>query len=611
MSGTSAYVHSKKDNADLSVGVNIIDNIKGIDNFADTTYTQSTISKLNSIAANLDSAADNFLQGYSLDAAEAIADNANEALVQLANRILYGTSAYEMTNTLMRNQNIKTKDLIPQLQNSGGKIAQEIIEYLEKNKDSTIGELATFITNTLSQGRTTIEVSEAGSHIVELGKLFDVNTINTTFRKTTEAVITENIFKTSKELVTRRGGAYRNMIKDLIRSSKYGTVQSKGSAINSFCNKLGKKMHDMALKEIPFEWSGDPNILDKQIDGFTRELKEQLKQKLDSKKMLDISNVRGAIGEEVRESVTKAGNSVIIGLQVGDLSEEQLTDEMEKILKEIGVESNLSQMNSFHASNKMSQTDLILVNTKTKAIARAQSKNHFISRFTSNKQDTSQIDNFRWKVEDSVNLLNFINNLSSANTGFGVSLGDFDINNITGAIANNLWQQKIGSYYSEGGTIVGGTKSGIDFKKELEGSLEKMMAGQIVNLLGITLQRSYEGLSIDAGASNIFYILNGRLKRTADLVREAIQQIEENNVKNLTTDRSRLVNVTLTGMNLSGVETEGFLVDKLQHGSYIGNKFRASQSIGEAMGEKIIDNIQVTVSLGTSIDVIKKTSLVF
>ena len=401
------------------------------------------------------------------------------------------------------------------------------------------------------------------------------------------------------------------MIRDLIRSSRYGTMQSKGSAINAFCDKLGKKMHEIAIKEIPFEWSGDPNILNKQIDGFIVELKSQLRLKLSAKKMLDSSNVKGSIGEEVRESITKAGNSVIISLQVGDLSEEQLVNQMEETLKEVGATNNLKQMNTFHADHKMSLTDLILVNNRTKAIARAQSKNHFVSRFTNNKTNDAQIDNFRWKVEDAVNLANFITKLSTSNMGFGMSLNELDISNVMGAIANNLWQQKVGSYYSAGGTIVGGKKGGSNFQKELEGSLEKLMAGQVVNLLGVTLQSSTIGVSINADASNIFYILNGRLKKTADLVREAIEQIELNNIKMLSNDAGRLVNVGLSGMNLEGIQTEGFLVAKLKGGNYSGNEFKANQSIGEAMGANIINNIKITVSLGTSIETLKTSSMIF
>ena len=610
MSGPSAYVHSKAENADLSVSVNIIDNINGVHDLEGLTYIDSTKAKLQAIADALDGAADKFLQGYSLDSAQAIADNANEALVQLANRILYGSDSYEMISALTRNQKIKTQKLISQLQGQG-ELADQIVNYLLFNKNSTIGELVTYISKTLNGSNTVVEISEAGAHIVELGKLFDVQVINTELRKSGEAIIADNIFRNGKELLTKQGRAYRTMIADLIKSSKYSKVESKKSAIKSFCNKLGRKMHEMALEEVPFEWSGDPHILDKQIDGFISELESQLQKLLNEKKMLDSSNVRGSIGEEVREGISRAGNSVIISLQVGDLSEEQLVDQMEGILKKIGATNNLKQMNTFHAAHKMSLTDLVLVNNNTKEIARAQSKNHFVSYFTNNKTNDTQIDNFRWRVEEAVNLAGFIKKLSTSNIGFGMSLNEIDISNVMEAIANNLWQEKIGSYYSYGGTIISEGKSSLDFQKELEGSLEKLMAGQVVNLLGVTLQSSTEGISIDDTASNIFYILNGRLKRTADLVREAIKQIEINNIKKLSNDAARLVNVGLSGMNLRGIETEGFLIEKLKKGNYVGNKFRANQEVGEAMGANIINNIKITVSLGTSIEVLRKTSMIF
>ena len=611
MAGPSAYVHSNADTANLAVGIGILDNISGTGDFIETPYIQSTLNKLNFIANALDAAANDFLEGYSLDAAQDIADDAKEALAQLANRILYGKDAYEMANTLMRNQNVKSKDLINQLEGKG-ELAEVIKNYLMQNMHATIGELTSFIAKYLNEGKTTINVSEASAQIVELGKLFDVQSIKTTFRKKAEQDLTDNIFRSGKELITGRNGAYRNMIKDLIRTSQYGTVQKTGSAIHNFCQKLGKKMHELAGEKIPFMWSGDPNELEKQIDGFINKLEALLKSSLTPEKLLDISQTRGAIGEEVRESISRAANSVIISLQVGNLSEDKIVKEMTNVLQKEGASNTLSKMDSYKSSDKMSQTDLILLNNKTKKIARAQSKNHFASYFINNKTANSEIKNFRWKVEDAANLLNFITNLSASNAGFGVSLNDFDIRVVTEAIVNNIWHKNIDSYKSMGGTIekIGG-KSGADFKKELEGSLEKLLAGQVVNLLGVTLQVNTEKVSIDPGASNIFYVLNGRLKRTSDLVREAMKQIDDNQVKFLTTERNRLVNVTLSGMNLEGIETEHFLVNKLRSGHYISpKKYEADQGIGEAMGESIMNNIKVTVSLGTSIEVLNKTSMI-
>lgn len=600
MFGANVYVHSNMDNANLTVSFDSFDHPE------DKAHSISvTINKLNGIANDLDNMAEAFLQGYSIEAAQQEADQANELLVQLANRVLYGADAYEMAKTLTRNQTVKGKALKQSLQNQDSQLARAILDFIGQRSQVGISELTTFIINTLSGGQTTIEVSEAGAHIVELGKLFDVNTINTTLRKGGEAILTDNIFKSSKELITGRKGVFRSMIKDLIKSSKYGTVQNAKQAIDNFCNKLNKKMKEQAKQEVPFMWTADTNKLERIIDDFTEQLKPQLKQSLSDKKILEISNTVGAIGEEVRESISKTANSVIISLQVGDMSEDQLIDQMEHELKTFGSQGKLSKMLSFHEDGKQSQTDLILLNTKTKAIARAQSKNHFVSYFTNNKTATNQIDNFRWQVENSVNLLNFVNKLSTLNIGTGLELNETDFSNIGEAIANNLWAKNVGSHYSADGTIKRDSVSVGDFQNELEGCMEKLLAGQVTSLLGVSLQPVGENIQVIDNASNIFYVLNGRMKKTADLVREVIQQLEESQFQSLTSNINRSIIVTLTGMNLEGVNTAGFLVNKLKaypNGGEI-------QSIGTSMGAQILNQVGIKVTLGTSIGVINNSSL--
>lgn len=601
MFGARVYVHSNMDNADLTV------DFSSFDHPEDKAYSvMTTIDKLNKIAKDLDGMAENFLQGYSIEAAQSQADKSNELLVQLANRVLYGESAYEMARTLTRNQTVKAKALKKTLQGQEGELSRLILDYIGDKKQVGISELASFIVKTIGGQSATITVTEAGSVVTELGKLFNVEKIE----REGKQILLDEIFKTTRDLSTGRRGIFRAAIKDLIKASKYGTIQQSGQAIRNFCNKLNKKMKIESQKEVPFMWSNDPNELEKTIDRFTEQLNESLQKDLKkSSKILDISNTIGAVGEEIRENISKTANSVIISLQVGDMTEEQLVKDMEQELKSLGATKKLTQMESFHDSGKQSQTDLILLNTKTKAIARAQSKNHFASYFTNNKKADSEIDNFRWTVENSVNLLAFIDKLSKMNIGTGLELNEDDINNVSEALAHNIWAKKAGSQYVDKreGKIKAESVSVGDFQNELEGAMERLLAGQITSLLGVTLKPVEQNVQVIDNASNIFYILNGRLKKTSELILEVIQQIEESQFQSLLNSKvSRTIIVTFSGTSLGGGKAGlEFLVNKLK----AGPNTAGSESIGVSMGEQILNNVNVKVSLGTAIGVLKNNSL--
>jgi len=602
MANTSAYVHSNAANANLSVGVGMIDSIAGTE-LNGMTYVQSTIAKLISIKEQLHAEAQAFLDGFSIEGAQSIADNANEILYQLANRVLYGSDSYSMISSLTRNQRIKSNQLNTAIENKTGQIGETVLSktiqtYLQSGGDN-INDLTNIIISSLNGSNTEIVVSEAGAHITQLGALLDVNTIETKWRKAKTAEV-DKVFKAAQTLKTN--GVYKKVITELLRGSQFTNVQTKNEAIANFCKRLENRMKKEAENSVHFMWSGDPNALNKPIEDFIARLKPELQKALNENKMLDKSNVSGSIGEEVREAISKTLDTVIISLQIGDLSEEKGVDSVNQVLKSKGAVSLLSPMNSYHAAGKMSQTDLVLLNTKSKRVARAQSKNHFISRFTTN-QGNGEIDNFRWKVEDSVNLLGFIDNLS--NTSLGMGLNGIDLSNISGAIANNLWFQHHDSAWrpkGEGaGELAFGPASAQDIKKELEGSLEKLLAGQVTNLLGITLSSIGDKASVITGASNMFYVLNGRMKETADLVQQAIDQIQNNIIKGMSTDRGRLVNVTISGGEAGG-DTAEFLIQKLR-------SYPTHASIGEAKGQEILNSLNISVSLGTSISSLNTTSL--
>lgn len=633
MSGLgSAYVHSKFDHATeggiLSVNIGLINRMKGTGSSKGDYYIQSTIDKLENIEKQLRDAADDFLEGFSPEQASYNADNAGDLLVQLANNVLYGAKAGEMANVLTRTQLVDSQKLINHLKNNsaaiGNALAEEIIQFLQSSGDIGAGELATHIVKFFNGSNTVVEVTEAGSHITQLGNLLDVNKIKTNLRAQEEVEINEAIFK-GANLVTNRKGHYRGMIRDLIRSSDYLTKpKEKEVVINNFCRKLQDNMISEAENLVKFMWTDESDALKRVIREFIYGknnkggLRRELLQTLNENKISDKSNTRGVIGEEVRTAVHKVAKGTMVVIQIGAEADSKGVDKVNQILKNKGWSASMSELVSHHEKTKESQTDIVILNTNTKKIARAQSKNHFVAYFTKeDKQNDGAIENFRWTVEDNVNLWNFLEGLSK--TELGISLSNFDLTNISTAMANNLWFKYHQSAFPSGGDIGFEKVTPGDFQKELEGSLEKLLAGQVTNLLGVTVARSAEN-NIDIGASNIFYLLNGRIKYSADLVHQAIEQLRKSENLKLEGDKSRLVIVNIDGKGVKSVSPDirdnTFLPAKLQSLGYDEQEREyyptdETIEIGEEMGATVLSNINIKVSLGTSIEKLRQTSFTF
>lgn len=615
MSGTSAYIHSNLSRAkNMSVSTSIIDSIQGNNSDDNSFYVDDTREKLQAIQQKLRNAEDAFLEGYSTDKAQDIAQSTNKLLVQMANDVLNGTDAYEMATALTQNKRINKQKLKAILEsNVHNEFEQELVSKIVTSlrEDMGTGELATALAKTLSGNQTVITVTEAGSQIQALGSLLNVNKINASFRKGSPVIniMSDTIFKTSKDLVTKKTGVYRNMIRELFEASGAVTRQSFGSAINNFCIKLNKKMKELVPVYMHFITGSNKEGLYEEIDKFTENLKPALREALQdkaNKEMFYKSNVIGIMGEEVRSTVSQVGDSTIISFVMGDTTEDAGVERINQLLHGRGVNNSISKMNSYHGDSSQSLTDLVLLNTNNNMVARAQSKDHFVSYFTKERDESiSQIENFRWMVADDLNLFNYLQNLSNDNLGIG--LNAFNLETIMEAMANNLWFQYHDSAYPEGGAIGFSDASVEDFQKELEGSLEKLLAGQVTNLLGVTVAPS--GMDIIPDASNIFYLLNGRLKRTSDLIEQAIQQLRTSENLKLSENKGRMVIVNLDGSGVKsigvGKKSDSFLVQKLRN----IDSDAAIEQIGQKKGEEVISAIKINVSLGTSIDNLRRSSL--
>lgn len=606
MANTSAYVHSEQEQfeSDALMMTSLLSGFHQ-NNSNDINSFNQTIQKLEKIESQLKEEAETFLGGYDIKTAQNIADNMGDLLAHLAMTIINGESAAELTMSLKRNDKVDVSRLQEIMDSRMTQFGRDILSKVTNN--TTTSELTKIIMEGFNGKETTIKVDIGRGQIRQLGELFNVEEVQLSSRKAVTN-LNDKIFRESQRGLSS-SGIYKQMIQEIIRASGATKTQTTSQAIAGFLRKLKKRMIEKANSDIPFVWGQDPEIVKKAIDKFIELLRVELNNilKTEGNRMLDYSNVSGLMGEAVRAAVSKTANSTIITLQVGDVNEEQLMERVNKTLEDKHYVNKILPMVRYQSDAKQSKTDLILCNTRTKRVARAQSKNHFVSYFINenNANENNEFDNFRFRVEEATNLAGFIANLSQ--TKLGINLNGADLSNINKALANNLWFSRWDSAKPGHGdkvpSIVFTSFDPPDIVADFEGVMEKLLAGQITNLLGVTI--SPQDFNVVTGASNIFYVLNGRLEYTSTLVHKAIQQIKENNIKSLENKRSdRLVNVKISPGTIPSPKDVGdpsFLPAKLKTGS---------DSFGYEMGEKIINDIKITVSLGTSIKTLATSSLV-
>ena len=252
MSGPSAYVHSNADHvSNWSVSTDLISDMKGLGNIEGELYVTATIRKLESVRDQLESEAQRFLQGYSTENAQHIAENADELLVQLASRVLYGSNGGNLVGALRRNKTVKVQKLRDFVTKTGtNDFAEKVLSNLKENV--SVSEAATILAKALSEGQTKITVTEAGSHIEQLGGLFNISRFESTVRGQVVPAITKEVFRSTRPLVTHQGGVYRKAIRDLISSSQFVDSQSLSTVVHNFCVELGEQMKSIAPSQIPF-----------------------------------------------------------------------------------------------------------------------------------------------------------------------------------------------------------------------------------------------------------------------------------------------------------------------------------------------------------------------
>lgn len=651
MTGPSLYIHSSfvraGNESSFDISTELLNKMTAKGSNGNDYYVEATVRKLISIGEKLNAEADRFLQGYTPVGAQEIANNEADYLQKLVEKILYGSNSKKLAQALTREKRVDTNKIQPQLKRFldeiGVKSAEDIIAQI--NSTDSAGRIASILAQASGNGTTVIDVSTATAHIQKLGGLLAIDGKIESIEGKMEAAATAQIYKLAKGQVStnkhsRLWESYRSILRNSI-----GTTQKKYElTVREFCTALCAEMIEQYPDYIRFaNGENADKRIKKEIVDFCNKLCEELikvlKNKQDSK-LGDKSNVHGLLAEDIMAAVTQiSNNTVLIRYAIGDYADEQAVDYINNTIK--GSKNKLKKMTTWRNDKKQSLSDLVLYNTKNHMIARAQAKNHLVEYFIKDRsgQDDEKIKNFRWVVADHITVATLLSGLSKNELGMNLNNLDFEI--IKQGMVQNVWFNYYGSatpdLYPDGAGInVSGRRKTTkgEYLTELEGALERIFSGQITNFLGVTVQKDISNSDVEFGSSNIFYILNGRLVKTGDLVLQAAEQLANTaNLKmqskgykvgtqerqNIDNDRMVRVNINTSGVASVGTDTssgESLLVAKLHAIKYdsFGERINPDEydddiwDIGQEKGLEVLDAIKIDISLGTNIDVWKKSA---
>lgn len=646
MSSPSTYIHSSFYNAgelsSFDISNELLNNmmVKGSNN---ESYVEVTVRKLESIGEKLNAQAERFLQGYTPVGAQEIANNEQDYLLKLVEKVIYGSNGKALAQKLTREKKVNTAKIQPQLKQFlkylGIQSAEEVIAQI--NSTDSAGRIATILANASGKGTTVIDVTTAGANIRELGKLLAINGEIKNIEGNMESAATAEIYKIAKgQVSTNKHSKLWENYRNILRNSIGTTQKAYELTVKDFCAALCKEMIEQYPNYIRFAKGENAdarikNEITKFCNDLSKKLIEVLRDKQDTK-LGDKSNVHGLLAEDIMATATQINrNTVMLRYAIGDYTDEQGVEYINNTIK--NSKNKIKQMTTWRDDTKQSLTDLVLYNTKNHMIARAQAKNHLVEYFTKDRtnEEINQIGNFRWMIADHLTVATLLSGLSK--NELGMNLNNLDFENIKRGMVQNIWFNYYGSAtpnpWPEGGISLSGRRETTKDKylTELEGALERIFSGQIANFLGVTVQANMPKPNVDFESSNIFYILNGRLVKTGDLVLQAAAQLA--NTANLKMDSSKYqigtkqrnnidasrmvrVNIDTTGVASVGVASGGtsLLVDKLQHIHYdeFGKREEGWSDdiweIGEKKGEEVLSAIKIDISLGTSIDVWRKSS---
>lgn len=566
----SCYVHSDKSRGHWSNSGYETPRL-----LAEEDNVNTAIKRLETVRKNLEDEAKEFLGGAGVEALNYCVDNEYKLYSQITIKILQDPDAIAALLMGNTSRQMGKSDVEKLLKYVVGELGEQIKDFINIEDISQIGartlaiQIAAAISDSelnLMPGKT--ELSKFAKELVQ--------------SKGEEEVTDKMVLEMTNNIraANLKKGGKNNRIVDLIenviinrglyKESEKQQQQQYKDAIASFMRWFSSRFNAEVKRAndlVAYEIKDSPQ---KYLEDFESELRKIFKK---GKVPGNAMNIVGALGDEFYVTAYQVDpmTAEIKIASVGAVKEKD-------VVKKYGdAFSGLKTLHTHHDSSKQSQTDILIQNKKGHTV-RAQAKN---ASLANQEFENDGLINLNAHLERSKQLAELLYSLNFPN-----------VEETMYTVVNALWfgnHDSISGVRRVGKLSIkdGGGDSNI--LSQLTQDLSRYMSLEAENFLGITLQEATtKEQAIIAGASNIFYLKNGRLIPTYVLVDEVIKDLR--NYYN--TEESKLHGLRFTVQGAKNISWEygdavKFWTAKAE------NDFANAEAVGLAQGTLAASSIVV------------------
>ncbi len=493
---------------------------------ADEVNVKEAIAKLEKVSAELKREAEEFLGGKGVDVLNYCVDHEYNSYAQIAVQLLQDPDAIASLTQGDLSKRMSGADVNNLIQDVP-EILKSRIEKILPTKEIT-EESARNIAMKIAAA-----ISDSDGVLItsKFSKVSIINEVGTD--KFAEGLISKEAFKglegqakinklqemTGKrttDIKNLRGGdkfhQVVNMIENIIENR--GLYQSTGEKRNSYKDGLAsfmdwftKRFIVIAGEEVPF-FNTNQTPQD-YLKAFETQLRNKFKKGNVSGNAM---NIVGALGDEFYVSAYEADEGVTIKIKsVGTVKEQDVERRFKKEFQGLGT------LKTHHAQDKQSQTDILISNANGKTV-RVQAKN-------------SSLENQQYSNNDLINLNAHLEREKKLSQLL-LALNIPDAEQIMYTVVNALWfgtHESVSGKRSTGKLDIETSEADSSILPKLSKELSILYSTKAENFIGITIKEAVanETQILKGGASNIFFLKNGRLIPTYTLVDEVIKDLNQ------------------------------------------------------------------------------------
>lgn len=499
---------------------------------ADKANVEEAIARLEKVSAALKDEANEFLKGEGVDVLNYCVNNEYKTYAQIAVQLLQDPNAIKslMQGNLYKEMNKQNvKDLISGLDELTEDIPKELASKIKKVLDiEQIEKVSARVV--ASQIAAAISDSDGVLITSTYSKVSIANEIDT--GKFAEALISEGVFKgltgqaridklqemtgkRTSDIKQLRGGDKFHRIVDMIENiiqnrnlyqKEDKTKEIYKDGIASFMAWFSGRFKAIAGEEVPF-FNTDQTPID-YLKAFEAQLRDKFKK---GNVAGNAMNIVGALGDEFYVSAYEADQGVTIKIKsVGTVKERKVEKDFKNEFKGLGT------LKTHHSQDKQSQTDVLISNgDKT---VRVQAKNSSLENQT---YSNDNLINLNAHLERNKKLKDLL-----------LALNIPDAEQIMYTVVNALWfgtHSSVSGERSTGNLAIEEGGADANILTNLTKQLSILYSTKAENFIGITLEDAAkrEEQILKSGASNVFFLKNGRLIPTYTLIDEVIKDLNE------------------------------------------------------------------------------------